>query len=691
MLKHNWASLFRPTLHPQEPDARQNSQLLSSLLLAILALQGVEFWLPHLLSRGQYHAFGNDGLFFVVLLAVTLISYYSCRRLNYKLAAWLVVAFLSAFIIITAYPDSHVSELNLFAYYLLPILISIFFLSIQAAFAVTLVGIASMMVISYLVPDSPANTILLAQGQFVLVISALLVLAMYHWYRLEVGRREKLAASEQQLRLITDNIQEGICLIDLDGAIRYMSPAFKKQTDLRMDSLSSIYDKAFVDRLHPDDFEGLQNAFQRAVVSKTAVQVEYRFQVKSGTYRWLESSIRFLNDAQPPGMILVCRDVHERKQAEDALAGERNLLRTLIDHLPDQIYAKDREARLVLSNAANTRRLGAASEQEVLGKSDFDRYPPELAERYYADDRDVIDHGKTIVEREEPSLTADSRPTVVVTTKAPLYDTHQHIIGLVASTRDITQRKQMEQQIREAENLHIALDKEKELTALKNQFMTTISHEFRTPLATILSSSELLERYAERLTLERKQECLTTIRTQVSQLTSLLQDMTMIISVERDQITFEPEQVNIGALCEEILSEWRAAAAPQRRFEFKTEGLLDDIGADKRLLHYILHNVLSNAVKYSPPETLVKLNVRREGSQMVFSIIDQGIGICAEDRARLFEPFFRGRNVGNINGTGLGLKIVKDCVDIYGGVIAFENGDGGGTRVTVRLPTAITK
>ena len=695
MLRLNWAPLSRPAFHVQEPEAPPipYPQILSALLLAILAFQTVESWLSRLVAREPSRLFGNDGLFLVALLTVTLFSYYSCRCLNYKLTSRVVVILLSISIIVAAYPDTSLTELNLFTYYLLPILISFFFLSIQTAIIVTLVGISSMIGISYLVPASAATSILLSQGQFMLLISVLLILVMFHRYRLEAARRLKLVASEQQLRLITNNIQEGICLTDIDGVIRYVSPSFRAQANLTADTNISIYDKVIAERLHPDDVAALHIAFRSAIGAQLPTQLELRVQTEQGSYRWMESNVRLLldNRQQPHGAILVWRDVHDRRQAEEALAAERNLLRTLIDNLPDQIYAKDQDGKFVLSNAAHNHRLGVACEQEVLGKTDFDLYPQELAERYYGNDRDVIVHGKTISELEEPSLTVDAAPATVLTTKAPLYDKSHNIIGLVGSTHDITQRKQMEQQLREAEKLHVTLEKEKELSELRNQFMSTISHEFRTPLATILSSSELLERYESRLTSERKLECLKTIQMQVSHLTALLQDFAMIIRVQNDRITFEPQPVNVQLLCEEIVAELRTTCEPDRPVQLSTEGMLEEVGADKRLLRYILVNLLGNAVKYSPLASPISLNVTREGSQMVFAVSDQGIGICPEDYARLFDPFFRGRNVGNINGTGLGLKIVKDCVDIYDGSITVESNNGVGTRFIVRLPTAITE
>lgn len=693
MLKTLWFSLIQPASHITDSTARRNSQLLASLLLVIAAVVFAGVLLPYLTAGGTYPVFGNDLLFFILVFSVTVLSYYSCRRLNYKIATWIVITFLGGTIIISAYPDGSPSELNLYSYYLVPILISGLFLSIRAATLVTLVGIISMSIMGLLLPDVTGSRILLGIGQYLLLVASLTILSMYHRNQIEHDRQEKIITNEQQLRLITNNIQEGICLTDLQGNIRYLSPAFQKQTQLQIDDITSVYDIRYRERLHPDDMEPVRISLETTVNAGTPTYVEYRFRVGNGDYQWLESNFTLLLDAnnRPDGIVMVCRNVQQRKGIEDALARERNLLRTLIDNLPDQIYAKDRESRLVLSNNANTRCLGADSESELLGTTDFDRFPPELAQGYRADDIQVIETGIPLLEKEEVSYHVNTGANWVMTTKVPLYNPDGEIVGLVGSSRDITQRKKIEQQLLEAEKLHVALEKEKELSVLKTQFMRTISHELRTPLATILTSSELIERYESRLSPERRKECLVTIRVQVGQLNEMLQDISTVIRVEDDEIVFEPRLVNIETFCREIISEIQLTMNTSRQIDLVLEGSFDEVGADKRLLRHILLNLLRNAIKYSVDQTPVTLEVKREGSHIALTVADQGIGICPEDRPRLFESFFRGSNIGNIGGTGLGLKIVNDCVAIYKGTITLESEENVGSRFTVRLPTTITE
>lgn len=262
------------------------------------------------------------------------------------------------------------------------------------------------------------------------------------------------------------------------------------------------------------------------------------------------------------------------------------------------------------------------------------------------------------------------------------------IVGVICIGRDVTERMQMTQTQMDQERLSVELRKERELSDLKSLFMTTVSHEFRTPLATILSSIEMLDRYSDRMTPERRAEGLGTIREQVERLRSMLADMTLLIQVQTSGI-FQAETLNLRTFMEELLAEFRQHIAPDHVFNGKYEGQFDAIGADRRLLRNILSNLLGNAAKYSAPGTSIDISVSRAGDQVIFSVRDQGRGIRKSDRERMFDAFYRGENVGETSGTGLGLKIVQDSIALYKGTIEVESTEGIGTTVTVSLPVLI--
>jgi PAS domain S-box-containing protein len=251
--------------------------------------------------------------------------------------------------------------------------------------------------------------------------------------------------------------------------------------------------------------------------------------------------------------------------------------------------------------------------------------------------------------------------------------------SVICSLHDITQRKQLEQELRGA------LEKEKELNDLKSRFSSMVSHEFRTPLAMIQSSSDLLKFYSDRLDNERKLEHLDAIQLQVKRLTGLLDEILVISRAESVGLEFHLEQTDLQVFCHSIVQEFQVMAATHRvDFSVTADCLLAYI--DAKLIRQALTNLLLNAVKYSSEGSTVHLMLSCTPTHALIRVTDQGIGIPEEDQKDLFEIFHRARNVGAIQGTGLGLAIVKQAVEAHGGTIGVESKIGVGTTFTITLP-----
>lgn len=212
------------------------------------------------------------------------------------------------------------------------------------------------------------------------------------------------------------------------------------------------------------------------------------------------------------------------------------------------------------------------------------------------------------------------------------------------------------------------------------------SHEFRTPLSTILSSSELLEHYHYRWTQEKQLTHLRRIQTAVHRMTEMLDDILVSGKAEAGKLEYRPLLFDLVKYCRQLLEEIRLNLKTQHFLSFISEYESISCYMDDKLLGHILSNLLSNALKYSPNNSLIKFTLTCKDGQAVFEIQDQGIGIPEEDLPHLFESFHRARNVGNILGTGLGLAIVKKCVDIHQGEISVTSKTGIGTKFTVQLP-----
>jgi PAS domain S-box-containing protein len=252
---------------------------------------------------------------------------------------------------------------------------------------------------------------------------------------------------------------------------------------------------------------------------------------------------------------------------------------------------------------------------------------------------------------------------------------HTLTVGL-----DITQRKKAEAELRKT------LVRETELGQLRSSFVSMVSHEFRTPLGIIQSSAEILDDYLERLSPQERREHLRSIQGNTRRMAALMEEVLLLGGFDAGKMQFRPAPVDFRALAARLIEEVTSATDSRCPVELTVHPSCRQLHADERLLRHIFSNLLTNAVKYSEPGKYVEFEISREGTEMVGLVSDRGIGIPQADREWLFNAFHRGRNVGNRPGSGLGLVIVKRCVDLHRGTISIESDAGQGTRVAVRLP-----
>jgi signal transduction histidine kinase len=232
--------------------------------------------------------------------------------------------------------------------------------------------------------------------------------------------------------------------------------------------------------------------------------------------------------------------------------------------------------------------------------------------------------------------------------------------------------------------LQAEADRTRELSQLKLHLFSMASHELRVPLSTILLSSESLEINQQELTEEQKQNNLKRIQLAAKRMSQLISDILTLSRAEAGKLDFQPELLNLESFCQQIVEEMQMSANQEIIFICSCSNTMAYL--DKNLLRSLLSNLLSNAIKYSPEASSIQFNVRCHDNAATFEIIDRGIGIPKTDQPKLYEAFHRGQNVGQISGTGLGLAVVKTCVDLHQGQIAIESTEQQGTIVTVTLP-----
>ena len=258
-----------------------------------------------------------------------------------------------------------------------------------------------------------------------------------------------------------------------------------------------------------------------------------------------------------------------------------------------------------------------------------------------------------------------------------------HIASVI---RDITHIKQAEQDILNA------LEKEKELGDLRSRFISMASHEFRTPLSIISSSTGIMENYYQRLSEEKKQQHFKRIQSSIKHMTELLDDVLTMSKAEAEKIAFNPQSLDILGFCRDLIAELQLSSSKHTIiFTISETPKINSqdpliVEFDPKLLRQILTNLLTNAIKYSPPESNIDLSLKVEELELIFEVKDHGIGIPVDDLNKLFTTFHRATNTGNIQGTGLGLAIVKKCVDLHQGKIEVHSILNEGSIFTLRLP-----
>lgn len=388
------------------------------------------------------------------------------------------------------------------------------------------------------------------------------------------------------------------------------------------------------------------------------------------------------------------------------------VLEALFKHATEGIIVSERSGRIVMANPTAERQFGYGS-GEMVGRVIEDLVPRNLSNRH-------VKHRENYVKVPHPrsmglgldlfARRSDNSefPVEISLSYFKAGDT-EYVMSFVV---DITERKkqdefilkmnrELEQRVTERTQalakvnrdlalskleLMGALAKEKELNELKSRFVTTASHEFRTPLAAILSSVSLIDRYDKNEDLEKRQKHILRIKSMVANLTEILNDFLSLGKLEEGLVRNSPEPMELIPFLESVVDEMKDILKPgqQIRFMYTPEGSMARM--DGFLLRNVVTNLLSNAVKYSPEGKDIELRLTMNPQGMELCVKDKGIGIPSEDQAHVFERFYRARNSTNIQGTGLGLDITKRYVELMGGTIGLESSLDAGTVFTVKFP-----
>lgn len=497
---------------------------------------------------------------------------------------------------------------------------------------------------------------------------------------------EALRTSENRLRAIIDAEPECVKLVAPDGTLLEINPAGRAM--IEADHAEVVIGKSVYDLVAPEYRQAYQ-ALNESVCQGNKGKLEVEFIGCKGKRIWMEThAVPLRNEADGSLIQLaIARDVTERKQAEQALKESEEKFRNLVEYTNDWVWANNLDGIFTYINPQVREILGYEPD-EMIGKTIYEFMSVDEANRFADVIRQFIDRGEPFTNLEQTLIHKEGRHVILESSGSPVCDRQGILQGYRGITRDITERKQAEIEIVKA------LEKEKELSELKSSFVSMTSHEFRTPMSTILSSSELLEHYHHKFTEPKRLAHLHRIQSAIHQMTQLLNDVLTIGKAEAKKLKCQPALLNLAEFCQKLTQEMQLSIGNSHSIIFSKEGEIRPSYMDEKLLRHIFSNLLSNAVKYSPEASSVYWQLKIEsasaatpvGDRAIFQVQDRGIGIPEADQKRLFDSFFRGTNVGMIPGTGLGLAILKHCVDLHGGEISLSSKVGVGTTFTVILP-----
>ncbi len=497
-----------------------------------------------------------------------------------------------------------------------------------------------------------------------------------------------LSASQHMFQRVTEAAPMQIFIYDYDLQRNIFE---NRPSDLGFDKdiLANASAAFFTELIHPDDRPKHDEIMRKLLTTADGemLENEFRMQSSDGSYLWryyryapfarrADGTLR-----QFLGTVL---NVDERKRTSDALIENEETLRLITDNIHDLVSLADHDLKFQYITPSHVRVLGYRPD-DLLGKSAFELVHPE--------DLDLV-KTKTLSAMEKLQSDTiefryrhrDGYYIWMETTGSVILDARGTFAGAVFASRDISERRWMQRAMLEQEKLLVMLQKEQELSSLKTRMMSRLSHELRTPLAVISTSADLLEMYWLRMNEEQRNQRLQQIKSQIKHFTSMLDNMSLVVKGISYNLDFAPSPYNLRQTCETLIDELKELLHSQHTIQLELKGDVNIINSDEQLVYLILTHLLANAIKYTPPTKPIMLYGEVKEDEIVLQLRDEGIGIPEDERERILEPFYRGTNIGEIPGLGIGLTIIKDAIDSMNGKMIIESELGAGTTVTVVVP-----
>jgi PAS domain S-box-containing protein len=500
--------------------------------------------------------------------------------------------------------------------------------------------------------------------------------------------------AEEELRLKSTALESaanGIAITNVNGIIQWVNPAFADLTGYAAEDAPGHNPRELVKSgVHNPAF---YKEMWQTILSGKVWRGEIVNRRKNGSLYTEDMTITPVRDSngEIKHFIAIKQDITDRKLTEAALQRLNSELEERVVERTTQLNHIKNRIESILNSTVDSilySRIDGMIEQVNLAFSQTFGYQPDaiwlkpLTSLVIADDVPALESvmmgvitGRQAQHTDVTARRSDGTTFDAAVMLSPVIENKDQLVGIVASIHDITNRNHM---------LRHAMD----LSELKSRYVSMAAHDLRNPMAVILSASETLEHYYDRMDAEKKLSKYGQIRANIKIMTDILDDVLLMGQVESGKLVYHPAPMDVIAFCQSLISEMGEAAKTNIHVEFSSQGVAPFVSMDAKLLRHILGNLLSNAIKYSVADKKVYFSIKGSPEHLTFTVQDQGIGIPQAEQAHLFETFHRAQNAKNIPGTGLGLAIVKQSVDLHGGTISFESEEGKGTTFTVCLPDA---
>jgi PAS domain S-box-containing protein len=496
-----------------------------------------------------------------------------------------------------------------------------------------------------------------------------------------INMENALKLSQKNFYLMFETIDDFMFILDVNGRIIKTNPVVERRLGYTQEELCGIS----VLEVHPPERREEAGFIVSEMLAGRLESCPVPLYKKDGTTIPVETKVVFGKWDGKDALYGISRDISERLKAEETLRESEERWHFALEGSGDGVwdwnilndevfFSKQWKAMLGYSASEIGNRLdeweGRVFPDDLAGCiSDLEKHFKGETEVYVNEHRMLCKDGKYkwILDRGKVvEWTAEGKPSRIIGTHT-----------------DITPRKLLEEQLLKT------IEKEKELNDLKSRFVATASHEFRTPLASILMVSETLISYQKKMDEAQVASRLMKVKEHVLHLTKIVNDVLQLSKMQEGKIGFNPLKQDILAICQNLIDGFNSTILIKGQIEFHSQFKKLTGMVDERLITQAVNNLLSNAIKYSVADPKISMEISMENDEWLIGVKDNGIGIPESDQKHLFKPFFRAGNVSAIQGNGLGLSIVQESVQMHGGKIQFESKPFEGSTFILRFPMSL--